>query len=169
MKRNSARGAIVDGAMLGLVVALGAAAIILYGAGRQPESAGSARAGAAERATNTPSVITRTPTSSPVATQEAAMPPERRDVPRADDNERTGRPAIIPAAVQHAVAQATADLAQRLGVGADQIEMLGVTRLYKPSGVTDGPGGPIGWSIRLGVGSDVYKYTVDVRGTLHRR
>lgn len=97
------------------------------------------------------------------------MPRERRDVPPRADNEPTHGSDAIPAAAQSAVAKATADLAQRLGVGADQIETLGVTRLMKPGGVNDAPATPIGWSIRLGVGGDVYAYTVDMRGVLRRR
>ena len=139
----------IEALLIGLVVALGAAAIILYGAGSQPQVGGSAQAIA--------------------PTHEVTMQPERRAAPPAAEKEPTHVVGSTPAAAKAAVDKAVAALAQRLGVGAEQIEVLSVQRLYKPGGVSDAPGVPIGWSVRLAVGSSVYAYSVDASGTVRAR
>jgi hypothetical protein len=170
MKQNTERGALFEGALLGLVVILGAAAIVLYGAGRQPEAGAPAGGAAAIQSTAAPTpAATPGPSRSFVATQEAAMPDQRRNVPPDPEIGPTYGPDDMPAALRPAIAQATAHLAQRLGVGHDQIELVGVQRLFKPGRNNDAPGVPIGWSLRFDVAGDRYAYTVDARGTVRPR
>jgi hypothetical protein len=191
MKQNGGRGALLEGTLIGLAVALGGAAIILYGAGRQPyDDTASAvatplptsapliaatiapTAGATHSPAPSPEALTPTPaqaTATIAPTEEDTVQPEREQIPGEPGGEPSYGLEGMPAVLQAAIADATVDLSQRLGVGAEQIEMVGFKRLFKSGGVKDAPRAPAGWSIRFAAAGHVYVYSVDLRGNVRAR
>jgi hypothetical protein len=191
MKRNGERGALLEGILIGLAVALGGAAIILYGAGRQPYD-GAASAVATPLPTSAPLIVatpaptaraTHPPAPSPEALtptppqttatiapkEEDTVQPEHEQIPREPGGEPSYGLEGMPAVLQAAIAQASTDLSQRLGIGPEQIEMVGFERLFKSGGVKDAPGAPAGWSVRFAAAGHVYVYSVDLRGNVRAR
>jgi len=101
-----------------------------------------------------------------VPTEQLASSPSAEVAAR--DERRTKQPAQPSAAARAAADRALADLAQELGVSQSTIEVLGVQPRYGASTRSDSAGPPDGWTIRLGVGQDVYLYQIDAHGTLKR-
>jgi hypothetical protein len=74
----------------------------------------------------------------------------------------------VPKAARNAVARARADLARRLGVEENTIEIVTVEPRLKQSGASDIPAQTNGWTIGLASGSTRYRYQVDAQGKLRR-
>lgn len=116
--------------------------------------------------TRSPSTVVPAQSPAPAATSTPASAPSAAVAAR---DERRSTPAAEPsAAARAATDRARSDLARELGVAQSTIEVLGVQPRYGASTKSDSAGPPDGWSIRLGLGEDVYLYLVDAHGALKR-
>ena len=72
-------------------------------------------------------------------------------------------------AAKAATEKAIADLAKRLEIARERVEVLGVQRLSDANDLASKQTRSAGWSIRLSVGETVYRYTVNKQGVRQQR
>lgn len=97
-----------------------------------------------------------------VATRSIPQEVQPVEVAPADGNEPTSVDLRLPEAGQQAVARARADLAQRLGVSPENIELLSAQHRVTAKASVDGAG----WHISLISGEQRYSYQVNAAGRL---
>jgi hypothetical protein len=104
--------------------------------------------------------------TAPTIMPSSSSPPADSAVAPVDQRKPAPSMALVPATAKPAVERARADMAQRLGVAADTIEVVGVQQLFTSSGASDSPGQASGWRIRLAAGNAAYIYQVDAHNKL---